>query len=77
MTKEQVATYIDSDKFRTYVNSADFVRRAKELYARLDAEPLTVKQSAKIVGLPVDVFRHLYAGHLAWEAVKQQLGTEH
>jgi hypothetical protein len=48
-----------------------------ELDRRLESEQLTAEQCAKIVGLPFEVFRDLWAGVMAWDTVKQTLGTEH
>jgi hypothetical protein len=77
MTDEEVEAYIASQEYADYVSSPLFVERGVELDRRLASEPLTVEQAAEIVGFPVDVFRHIYGGHLAWETVKQQLGPAH
>jgi hypothetical protein len=77
MTKAEVEAYLASDEFAAYVNSELFQERGVELDRRLQTEPLTVEQAAQIVHFHVDVFRHLYAGFMAWEAVKPTLGTEH
>jgi hypothetical protein len=74
MTDEEVQAYIASREYAEYVSSPLFAERGIELDRRLDSEPLTVQQAADIVGLHVDVFRHIYGGHLAWEAVKKTLG---
>jgi hypothetical protein len=77
MTEKEIEDYLASDEFFRLTTSTEFHERGVELDRRLANEPLTVEQSAEIMKLPVDVFSHLWGGHLAWEAVKKKMGTPH
>jgi hypothetical protein len=77
MTKQEVEDYLASKEFFRLTHSDEFHERGVELDRRLANEPLTVQQSADIMKLHVDVFRHIYAGFLAWQKIKPTLGTEH
>ena len=74
MTDAEVEVYLSSREWDDYKHSALFHERGIELDRRIASEPLTLQQGAEIMHLPVDVFRHIYGGFLAWEEVKQSLG---
>jgi hypothetical protein len=74
MTLNEVKTYLASEEWRNYLVSETFALRGLEFERRRANGPITVQDGARIMELPVDVFRWLYSAILADEAAK---GTEH
>jgi hypothetical protein len=78
MTEREIDDYIAGPEFARIVTSAEFHERDVEIERRVDAgEIISLGQRAKMLGLPWPVFRRIYGGHLAWEAIKQKMGTPH
>lgn len=65
-TQDHFMRYIATDEGATYVTSDLFAERCEQLFARLNAgEEMRAQDAAMLVGLPWEVFRHLYAHWLA------------
>jgi hypothetical protein len=72
MTKAEIEAYLASDKYAAYVTSDLFRERCAELERRLEVEPLTMEEGAKIVGLPVEVFIFLKAHEMTQDVLQQK-----
>jgi len=69
MTREEAEAFIRSPEYERIVTDPAFTERADAMFKRLDWECLTAAECAGIVGLPFEVFRIVFAGYLAMEAM--------
>jgi hypothetical protein len=64
-TQDEFERYCASERGRYYINSKEFSERCAMLDARLANDAISVTDAADLIGLPVDVFRHMVARYLA------------
>ena len=74
-TQDEFERYIASRRGRYYINSREFAERCELLDERLATSLISVKDAAELVGLPINVFRHMLARHLTSVAAQSAVAA--
>jgi hypothetical protein len=76
-TQAEFDAYIATETGAAYLASDELEARCADLERRFnDGETMTVEAAAELVGLPVNIFRHLYAMTVAGAFVMQKTQAE-
>jgi hypothetical protein len=64
--------WIEDNQNAEYLASGLFQDRGERMFTWFESakEKISVEQAAQFIGLPVDVFRYLYAAHLTMKAIE-------
>ena len=63
MTKDDCVKYLMSEEFNDCLASGEFLARWNTMLVELKFSLMTAEECAYTVGVPFDVFRHLWAHH--------------